>query len=500
MNTTIKLLISFALILGCFTFSYTERVAAQPTGEVTVNVNALNVRSGPGIDHGIVSQVNRGQTFAVLAERNSWYQIQLPNRQTGWVAGWLVQFRPSVSNVRIEPTVNHLNVRSGPGTSFQVLSQIHSGQSYTFVSEQGDWTKIRLNNNREGWVASWLVNKITNSQNVGDSRQGVVTASTLNVRSGPSTSNTIVGKIQRGNNIDILQSQNGWHQIRFQSVQGWVSGQYVQTGGSTGGSNNSNTNVNQPFVTILNDGTNLRRGAGTNHPVVARANQGDRFNVINVVGDWFHIRLSNGQEAYVAGWIVAAEGVNTIKRPGIEQHLRGKTIVIDPGHGGSDSGAVGPHFNTMEKVVNMQVSNNLKTKLEAAGATVHMTRTSDRFVSLQQRVNFSINHRPDAFVSIHHNAFQDRNVHGTMTFFHSNQDRVLAEHIHREVVQQTGFRNLNVRHGNFHVLRQNPAPSVLIELGFLTNYNNELAIRTRQFQENASNGILFGLARYFQNN
>jgi N-acetylmuramoyl-L-alanine amidase len=542
-------------------------------GEITVEANILNVRSGPGLDHKVMGQISKSEAYQVLEEKNNWYKIRLGSDEEGWVASWLVQFKATSGSIKqVEATVNPLNVRSGPGTSFQVMTQIRPEQSFPLTKEEGDWVQIQLNDVENGWVAKWLVQiKDVDLKQVSQVSQiATVKASILNIRSGPDTSYSIIGKLESGEKVKIIEINQGWYKISFENDHGWVAGDYVDEAGpslsTTTSTQPSETQTkktvqvsatilnvrssfsleadvidqltqndlveviqkngewyeisyqgekgwvaswlveevdhqlsNRPTITILTEGTNLRAGPGLDYEVVSRGNQGNTYDVIGTEGKWFQIVLNDGEKAYVAGWVVSAEGIANVERQTIHEYLKGKVIVIDPGHGGKDSGAMGSHFNTIEKVVNLQVSNLLKAKFEAAGSTVVMSRASDRFISLQTRVDISINKKADVFLSIHHNTNKDSRINGTITYFYSNgNDRKLATIIQSELIKNSGLNDLKARRGNFFVLRENPQLAVLIELGFLSNYNDELTMRQSKFQENSATGIFHGVAKYFK--
>lgn len=389
--------------------------------------------------------------------------------------------------------VNTLNVRSGPGLEYEQIEQVHFGEKYAYLEERDSWYKISLPSGKEGWIAAWLVEVEEKT-----TKQVKVNVETLNMRAKPGLDADIIGKLSKDTVLDVVAEQNDWLQINYQGQQGWVANWLVTSLHPLPNTETSPTTEQSQKITVLNNGTNLREGPGTNFPVIGRANQGDSFQVLKTEGDWFQIALSNGKTAYIAGWIVSVEGADPVLKNSIDTYLQGKKIVIDPGHGGKDDGATGSHFNTPEKVVNLQFALLLKQKLEAVGAKVVLTRDADYFIPLEQRVKISINEWADAFISIHHNTHPNANTNGTITYYYSNEDRRLASFIQTQVVKYGGLANLNARHGNYFVLRENPRPSVLLELGFLSNYHDEATIRTLQFQESAADGVIYGLAQYFQ--
>ncbi len=508
-----SLLILFSLITlimqSIFFMPVKQGIVRAETVSVEVNVDILNVRSGPGLQYDIAGKVKRGQRFTVHQQKGDWYQIEFDEGYFGWVAGWLVT--ASQAGIRaVESTVDILNVRSGPSQSFAVIDQISPGKLYPIVSEEGNWVKIRINQDREGWVAGWLIKKKqadADDVDMSSSNRAVVRVPILNVRSGPGTNFAKIGQIKNGEEVQVEQVKDGWYQIKFSGREGWISGDFATLGGNGNGGNGAGGGVNrgepldqQPKVRILNEGTNIRSGPGTHFEVVTRAGQGDEFTIIDTDGKWYKIKIPDGRTAYVAGWIVATSGLaGTTDESSLNKYLKGKTIVIDPGHGGIDNGATGSNMKTLEKTVNLQVSKIVVSKLEEAGANVVMTRTDDRRVSLQDRVDLAIRHKADAFISIHHNTHHDPRLNGTITYFYTDgDDRTLAQIIQREVVKRNGLRDLKARRGNYFVLRENPQLAVLVELGYLTNYQEELVINSNKFQENSAEGIFQGILHYFQ--
>lgn len=160
----------------------------------------------------------------------------------------------------------------------------------------------------------------------------------------------------------------------------------------------------------------------------------------------------------------------------ISNTLQGKTIVIDPGHGGSNPGAVAN--GTRESDFNLAASLALQDKLRKAGAKVVMTRTADTTVApegnplsaeLQKRVDIAEANQADVFVSIHANSNPDKKIAGAMTFFSQNGSEPLAKDMQAALVKATGAKDRGANAANFHVLRNTSMPSVLVETGFLTN-------------------------------
>ena len=144
------------------------------------------------------------------------------------------------------------------------------------------------------------------------------------------------------------------------------------------------------------------------------------------------------------------------------------TVVIDPGHGGFDRGGI-PGQQVPEKIMALDVAQRLARKLSAAGYRVVMTRDSDVFVPLGERVRIANRYRDAAFVCIHFNSATREGANGIETYYYSTQSAALAADIHRQVVAGTTSDNRGIRQRGYYVLRRTSIPAVLVECGFLTN-------------------------------
>ncbi len=229
--------------------------------------------------------------------------------------------------------------------------------------------------------------------------------------------------------------------------------------------------------------------------VVGYASKGQHFQALGSQNNWVHIALPRGGTAWIAGWLVGDSTTSSSSSTQGNQ-LSGKTIVIDPGHGGFDSGAIGIS-GTLEKNATLSEASVLASKLSQAGANVIMTRQSDVYVTLSGRVNVSTAYHADAFVSLHYNSSVP-SAQGITTFYYSGgKDKPMAEAVQNQLGRKTGRKNDGVRFGDFHVLRENPEHAILIELGFISNYSEEFAVTSQSFQTKAAEGITAGLEDYF---
>lgn len=186
--------------------------------------------------------------------------------------------------------------------------------------------------------------------------------------------------------------------------------------------------------------------------------------------------------------------------------LKGKIIVVDPGHGGSNPGATAN--NTKESDNNLAVGLKLRDKLVQAGATVIMTRDTDRTVApegsslgeeLAARVNLAESNHADIFVSIHSNDNPDTSIAGAMTFYPSGKSSALASKIQDSLITATNATNKGTSPATFYVLRNAAMPSTLIEMGFVSNQNEATLLNNDAYRTKISQGIFNGILKYFNN-
>ena len=187
--------------------------------------------------------------------------------------------------------------------------------------------------------------------------------------------------------------------------------------------------------------------------------------------------------------------------------LKDKVIVLDPGHGGSDPGAIGAN-KTMEKTITLAVAQRLKPLLEKAGAKVFLTRNDDRDVfgsnasavdELSARTTVANTNKADIFVSIHINSFTNPIAGGIATYYYQKTpyDALLAGNIQGAIAVASGLQNRGSNAANFYVVKRTIMPAVLTELGFISNPDEEKLMNTANFQQKMAQSIYLGLDNFF---
>nr|WP_199327061.1 N-acetylmuramoyl-L-alanine amidase [Nostoc sp. FACHB-888] len=178
---------------------------------------------------------------------------------------------------------------------------------------------------------------------------------------------------------------------------------------------------------------------------------------------------------------------------------RGRVVVlIDPGHGGKDPGAVGLG-GLREKDILLPISKRIAQVLQQNGVQVVMTRDSDYFVTLPGRVKLAERANADIFVSIHANAVGPgrSDVSGLETYYYDS-GLGLARTVHNSILQSVNVRDRGVRRARFFVLRKSSMPSILVETGYLTGRDDNAKLRSSAYQNQMADAIARGILQYLK--
>ena len=200
----------------------------------------------------------------------------------------------------------------------------------------------------------------------------------------------------------------------------------------------------------------------------------------------------------------------TSTEPAFTPGLKGKIIALDAGHGGSDTGAIGPTGVT-EKGVTLRVAKALQKLLQAEGATVLMTRTTDTEVSpkkanasdveeLQARCDVGNDGNADIFISMHMDSFTNSTPSGTTGYYYTKGSKAsqrLAQYVSEGVVTALGTGNRGTKSCNFYVVKHTDMPATLVEMAFISNDKEEKLMNSEAGINRAAEGILNGLRRFF---
>ncbi len=178
---------------------------------------------------------------------------------------------------------------------------------------------------------------------------------------------------------------------------------------------------------------------------------------------------------------------------GIEVPSKKTLVVIDPGHGGTDSGAIA--HGAQEKSLALDTSKRLQSYLKKTGYYTVLTRAADTALNLYQRPEALNQYEDIILVSIHYNYADSASASGIETFYQNVASRTLANNVQREMIRATGAKNRGVKTAKFVVIRSSTRPAILVEGGFLTNSTEAKKVKQSSYRDKIALGIGRGVSQ-----
>lgn len=499
LNSLLKVFISFILLLS-FLPLLDKSVEASTTYKSKVNATSLNVRSKAGTNYSKVGSLKKNQVVSVSKVSKDWSYITA-GKTKGWVSSKYLTYVSWKGYVN----ATSLNVRKTASTKGALLASLKKGTAVTVKGQSGNWGKVYISSKKSyGWLSlNYISTKPVSIAVPSTVKTYYVTASALNVRSSTSTSSSknIIFTLKKNEAVQVTSTKGTWGKIKTKAGKtGWASLKYLTTKkpvASSPAKPSSNDDKPSPSdgtvegdtIYLLQD-SNIRKGPGTSYDIVATKKGGTALTKVSEKDDWVEVMTDDGKQGWVAAWLIG-------DRDSASRSIVGKVIVLDAGHGGYDPGALGKKNN--EKTLTLAAVKEISSLLEKEGAKVYLTRSTDTYISLSGRVAVSHQYRADAFVSVHYNS-GSKAAKGIETFYYSkSKDFALADYIRQALIDQTGLVNRGTKFGDLHVVRENNQPAALLELGFLSNPDEEAIISTKNYHKKVATAVAEGLKLYFEN-
>ena len=513
---------------------------ASRTGIVTATT--LNVRKIPSTSAAIAGKLAKNTRVEIYKEQNGWYYIK-----AGSIAGWVVKTYIKVietsrgttptppqsstnKNTSIqtvsgvyEVKATSLNLRSGPGTIYSVLKTLQQGTKVEGQQVSGDWMKVKAGTTT-GWVAKAYLAPYVENTSRGDTLRLIKTVypmiDPVNIFNGAEFSTGVKATISGEKSFGVLEEKDGWYRLALADREiGWAEKAYF--------SDTPVTPVHPVQITFEQAATSLTWEIYTTAKLTYTLSD-DKLSAL--------FSIENGQmdssqlpkaSFPVKNITLVNDGVNpTVNLNGFvplkitvvkvdggykvtvapEKVLLGKKIVLDPGHGGTDPGTIGRVYGIKEKDVNLDIALKLKDYLDTVGATVYLTRTGDNYVTLSDRVVYANNLSADLFLSVHENSVSDPQyypVNGTQVYYYpdpNNQtlEKALADNIMSSLIEVIGSKNKGVyTDKGFYVIKYTEMPSALVEVGYLSNAEEERKLSTPEYRTQVAAALAQGITRWF---
>ncbi len=458
------------------------------------------ITKGSGQNYYPDRQVTRAQ-FALFVARakSEKYRLELP------VKGVAV---PDPSQVIgfVSSTTDGLNIRKSKDSSSNanIVGTVNKGGKLSVYAVEGDWLKVSSEDTYAYIYKKYAQFLDADGNALGDVQKQVTTTQSINIYVKPTSSSKVISTVDSKVKLPVYKTVSGYYLTEVNGLPGYIVANStedikVEQPSTPDPKPTPDPDPITPSVTgdllgrVTVDNLNIRTEANSTSTVVSKLKKGEYVQVNSINGYWAQV-TSNGQTGYVHKSYLKLLNQNG-------NALKDRIIIIDPGHGGKDPGTV--VGSNSEKAITLKVGTLVKQKLEAAGAKVLMTRTGDTYPSLQDRVDFTNANYGEVFVSIHVNSAANTSAQGTETYYAIStgdmhqEDVDLATFVNNQIVNNLKMKNRGVKEQQYYVIRNMAIPSILVELGFLTNNEDNAKMTDDQYAELFAESVYKGISEYY---
>ncbi len=467
------------------------------THEYVKYINTIyynGITNGTGKTYLPNSTVTRSQfSLFVARAKSEKYRLELP------VKGVTV---PDTSQVigLVKVTTDGLNIRKSTDSSSttNIVGKVNTGGKLSVYAVEGNWLKVSYKG-AYAYIFKQYAEFLDVDGNVlGAVEKEVTTKNAVNLYVKPTSSAKVISTIKTNVKLPVYKTVGGYYLTQVDGLPG-----YVVANSTTDAVEEEKPNPDPGTppvisgdvlgrVTVAN--LNVRSQSNSTSAVLFKLNKGEYVQVNSISGYWAEITY-NGQTGYVHKSYLKL--LNQSAKP-----LQNRVIILDPGHGGKDPGTV--KGSVSEKSITLKVSTQVKQLLESAGAKVYMTRTGDTYPSLQDRVDFTQANYGEIFVSVHVNSAANSSAQGTETYYAIStgdmyqEDIDLATFVNNQIVNNLNMKNRGVKQEQYYVIRNMVIPSILVELGFLTNTEDHNKMTNDQYVNLFAESIYNGILQYYK--
>lgn len=434
--------------------------------------------------YGIQSQVTR-ESFATFIARikNKAYTLPKPVQT-------ISAAEDTNAVARIYVTTDNLNVRSTPSASASILGKIHTGDKLNAYAIEGNWVKVSYNN-KTAYISLSYIKFIDSNGLTFDLSNSKVhkLAQDVVLYRGQSTSTKQITTLKKNQTIKLYGTKGEWTVTDVNGIPG-----YVQTSKLTEVVTSTPATTVKLVGRVTADSLNVRKSASSSAAIIAKVKYGEIVTVQSINGWWAQVAV-NGVTGYVH-----KSYLHLMNTSGAS--VQNRIIVLDPGHGGSDPGAI--NGKVYEKNIALDVAKRVQTLLESSGAKVILTRSTDVFIDLEKRPQIANQNFGEMFISIHVNSYDSSQPNGTETFYNSKsasnlvEEKRLAQLINSEIVKNAKTTNRGTKDVNYVVTRTTEMPAILVELGFIKNPSDFAKLTSDTFLQIYAESIYKGIVQFYQ--
>lgn len=554
--------------------SVADFTVADSHREVIALARSVPVRRLPRPDFDGIVDVTAGTRMAYITTQDGWHRVRTSSGVLGWVDASATKL---VSTGAFSQTPTYtiddglwqvdepvpaaisaagVNLRTGPGTGYKPLTQLARGTAVRLLGSQSGWYHLVTAGGQEGWVAAFLINlgrlpdvdriqvkEISPQKKVITVQGRFTSAATVKALNGGKSLAIYLGSVavnpaaldlNARELADISLSGNGVL-LNFRELPSYrvaangpgkvqieltTSLDAVEL--KTQESRQILTFKTRGFVTpsaVLDPATGAIevRFPGTTYAGSQPAIAAGLVRGVTVNSDSSGITVQVASTAN--GRFLLRRGVNEATLELLNPGLAGKTIVVDPGHGGYDPGALGV-TGLQEKAANLAIGLKLKALLQQAGAKVLMTRASDvagvpddqlnavpkterTITDLTARTDLANQNNADLYISVHNNLDPAGRQSGTAVYwtntnFNADRSLAIARLADQHLVAALGRQDNGTKNNDFYVVKYTEAPSVLLEILFLSDPTEEQMLRDDANLSRIAQAVFQAVQQYYQ--
>ena len=304
MDMKFKAALVFVIAL-CLALSIgAAQARADSDGAATVTASALNMRSEPSTSSSVVTCLPRGTTVVVTGASGAWRQVSYKSF-TGYMSAEYLSLSDSADGSFGTGSVtgNDVRLRSGPGTSYDVLGTRSKGETLEVTGVSGSWYKVDLNGST-GYISSTYLSLGSSGSGSGTSSSGASGSGTISgtgvrLRSGAGTSYSILGSYDTGTSVTVTGESGDWYRVSIGGTSGYVYKSYLKLGESAGSSSGdySVTAMSDTAASAISP-VHMRNGPGTSYSSQRVLSAGTSVTITGESGSWYRVKY-DGAEGFV---------------------------------------------------------------------------------------------------------------------------------------------------------------------------------------------------------
>ncbi|MGE5541866.1 MAG: SH3 domain-containing protein [Bacillota bacterium] len=440
----------------------------------------VNLRSGPGTGYKKTGTLPGGRQFKIVDRKSGWYRVSTEKGESGWISA-------SYATIVHTPQVRTVSVKAESPQRKNVVIQGSFGSPVVKVTNDGKTLAAWFQNPGAGPAKMDINTFDLGAFSVNDNGMRLDLVEKANIR----VTQAVAGKITA-----VIETS--------------VTGVTLQKDGKRETVSVSTLGYAEPSLRARADG----KGVDVVIPGAVldgkAAGSGTLVRSVRASADAQGVTVAVESSSWKRHIAKRSAGSFTVEF--LESGLKGKTIVLDPGHGGRDPGAIGQR-GLYEKEPNLKIALALKPLLEKAGAKVVLTRSGDstpsvaepggdHYGDLASRVALVDSSGADLFLSIHNNSNTNRSKSGSTMYYASSSlnaaaSRALSEALQPELVKKLGRVDNGVRTAEHFVSRTCPVPAAIAEVVFISNAEEESLLTRNDFCRDAATALYNGLKKYY---